>query len=84
MSEQTLEVGRDSTRQQDPCLRRRPHVCRGSLPHAALARRNEVLGEKAEAGYLTEDEAMALTHRLLRENAVRFFRLLPNLRKGCP
>jgi hypothetical protein len=49
----------------------------GAYAHAALARRNvaKVLAEKVEAGYLTEDEAMALAHRLLRENAVRFFRL---------
>ena len=42
-----------------------------------MARRNvaEVLVEKVEAGYLTEDEAIALAHKLLYGNAAAFFRL---------
>jgi len=49
----------------------------GTYAHAALARSNvaEVLAEKVEMGYLAEDEAITLAHRLLRENAVQFFRL---------
>ena len=49
----------------------------GTYAHAVLARSNvaQVLAEKVEAGYLTEDEAVALAHKLLRENAVQFFRL---------
>ena len=49
----------------------------GTYAHAVLARSNvaQVLAEKVEAGYLTEDEAVTLAHKLLRENAVKFFRL---------
>jgi hypothetical protein len=50
----------------------------GTYVHSRLARDNvaAVLTEKAEAGYLTEEEAMALASKLLRDNALRFFRLL--------
>jgi len=49
----------------------------GAYAHAVMARSNitQVLTEKVETGYLTEAEAMALAHKLLRENASRFFRL---------
>ena len=49
----------------------------GAYAHSRMARSNvaEVLAEKVEMGYLTEDEAIALAHKLLRENAVRFLRL---------
>jgi predicted TIM-barrel fold metal-dependent hydrolase len=49
----------------------------GTYGHACMARSNvaKVLAEKVETSYLTEDEAVALAHRLLRENAVQFFRL---------
>jgi predicted TIM-barrel fold metal-dependent hydrolase len=49
----------------------------GTYAHARMARRNvaEVLVEKVEAGYLTEDEAIALAHNLLHGNAATFFRL---------
>lgn len=47
----------------------------GAYAHARMARDNvaRVLTDKVEIGYLTEDEAMTLAHKLLRENAVRFF-----------
>jgi hypothetical protein len=47
----------------------------GAYAHARLARHNvaAVLAEKVEARYLTEDEAVSLAHKLLRENAVRLF-----------
>jgi predicted TIM-barrel fold metal-dependent hydrolase len=49
----------------------------GAYAHSRMARSNvaQVLAEKVEAGYLTEGEAIALGHKLLRENAARFFRL---------
>jgi len=49
----------------------------GAYAHSRMARSNvaQVLTEKVEAGYLTEDEAIAVGHKLLRENAARFFRL---------
>ena len=49
----------------------------GAYAHSRLARDNvaAVLTEKVEAGYLTEEEAVALANKLLRENALRFFRL---------
>ena len=49
----------------------------GAYAHSRIARDivAEVLTEKAEAGYLTEDEAMGLAARLLRENALQIFRL---------
>ncbi len=47
----------------------------GAYAHSRLARENvaQVLTEKVLAGYLTEDEALALARRLLRENGLRFF-----------
>jgi predicted TIM-barrel fold metal-dependent hydrolase len=49
----------------------------GTYGHACMARNNvaKVLAEKVEMDYLTEDEAVALARRYLRENAIRFFRL---------
>ena len=49
----------------------------GSYGHSVMARRavSRVLTEKVEDGYLTEDEAVALARRILRENAAEFFRL---------
>jgi predicted TIM-barrel fold metal-dependent hydrolase len=49
----------------------------GAYAHARLARQNvaTVLAEKVKASYLTEDEARSLAYKLLRENAIRFFRL---------
>jgi predicted TIM-barrel fold metal-dependent hydrolase len=49
----------------------------GTYSHAVMARSNvaQVLTEKVEMGYLAEDEAMALAHRLLHDNAAAFFRL---------
>jgi predicted TIM-barrel fold metal-dependent hydrolase len=49
----------------------------GTYAHSRLARGNvaTVLTEKVESGYLTEDEAVQLARQLLRENAIRFFRL---------
>jgi predicted TIM-barrel fold metal-dependent hydrolase len=47
----------------------------GAYAHARLARQNVaiVLAEKVRAAYLTEEEARSLAHKLLRENAIRFF-----------
>ena len=49
----------------------------GAYAHAALARDDVavVLAEKVEGRYLTEDEAVTMAHKLLRENGARFFRL---------
>jgi hypothetical protein len=49
----------------------------GAYAHSRMARRGvaQVLAEKVEGGYLTEDEAIVLARKLLRENAVQFFRL---------
>ena len=49
----------------------------GTYAHACIARRNlaEVLTQKVQDGYLSEDEAVVLAHKLLRHNAVRLFRL---------
>jgi len=49
----------------------------GAYAHAVMARNNvaQVLSEKVEAGYLTETEAMTMAHKLLCDNASRFFRL---------
>ena len=49
----------------------------GAYGHSVMARRvvSRVLTEKVEDGYLTEDEAVALARRILRENAAEFFRL---------
>jgi len=49
----------------------------GAYAHAVMARNDvaQVLTEKVEAGYLTEDEAVSLAHKLLHDNAARFFQL---------
>jgi uncharacterized protein len=49
----------------------------GVYAHARMARENvaRVLTEKVEAGYLDEDEAVSLAHKLLHDNAARFFGL---------
>ncbi len=49
----------------------------GAYAHARLARDNvaQVLAEKVAAGYLTEDEAVVLAHKLLHDNAAKFFGL---------
>jgi hypothetical protein len=49
----------------------------GAYGHSVMARRvvSRVLTEKVEDGYLSEDEAVALARRILRENAAEFFRL---------
>jgi hypothetical protein len=49
----------------------------GAYAHSRMARDNvaRVLAEKVETGYLAEDEAVGLAHKLLRENAARFFRI---------
>jgi predicted TIM-barrel fold metal-dependent hydrolase len=49
----------------------------GAYGHSVMARRvvSRVLTEKVEDGYLTENEAVALARRILRENAAEFFRL---------
>ena len=49
----------------------------GAYGHSALARRvvSRILTEKIEAGYLTEDEALRLARRLLRENPAELYRL---------
>ena len=49
----------------------------GSYAHSRMARSNvaQVLAEKVKTGYLTEDEAILLAHKVLHDNAVRFFRL---------
>jgi predicted TIM-barrel fold metal-dependent hydrolase len=49
----------------------------GAYAHSRMARRGvaQVLAEKVEGGYLTEDEAIVLARKLLRENAAQFFRL---------
>jgi predicted TIM-barrel fold metal-dependent hydrolase len=49
----------------------------GAYGHSVMARRvvSRALTEKVEDGYLTEDEAVTLAQRILRENAASFFRL---------
>jgi len=49
----------------------------GAYAHAEMARDNlsRVLAEKVMTGYLREDEACTLAHKLLRTNAVRFYGL---------
>jgi len=49
----------------------------GAYAHAQMARADivQVLAEKVEAHYLTEDEAIRLAHKILRENAKTFFGL---------
>jgi hypothetical protein len=49
----------------------------GAYAHSRMARSNvaEVLAEKVSSGYLNEAEALTLAHMLLRDNAIRFFRL---------
>ena len=49
----------------------------GAYAHSRMARDNvaDVLAEKVADGYLREDEAIALAHGLLRDNALTFFRL---------
>jgi predicted TIM-barrel fold metal-dependent hydrolase len=49
----------------------------GSYGHSVMARRvvSRVLTEKAEDDYLTEEEAVALARRILRENPAALYRL---------
>ncbi|MEA2063085.1 MAG: amidohydrolase family protein, partial [Gemmatimonadota bacterium] len=49
----------------------------GVYGHSLVARQMvaETLAEKVEAGYFTEDEAVEIARRLLRENAIDIFRL---------
>ncbi len=49
----------------------------GSYGHSVIARDNvaQVLAEKVQAGYLSEDEAVGMAGKLLRENVQHFFRL---------
>jgi hypothetical protein len=49
----------------------------GAYAHSRMARDDvaEVLSDKTADGYLTETEAVALAHALLRDNALSFFRL---------
>jgi hypothetical protein len=49
----------------------------GAYAHSSMARGTvaEVLAEKVESGYFTESEVFTLAHMLLRDNAIRFFRL---------
>ena len=49
----------------------------GSYGHSVMARRavSRVLTEKVEDGYLTEDEAVALAQRILRDNPATLYRL---------
>ncbi len=47
----------------------------GAYAHAVMARENvtRVLVEKVESGYLSEEEALVLAHKLLHDNAAAFF-----------
>lgn len=49
----------------------------GAYAHAQMARADvaQVLTEKVETRYLTEDEAIGLARKILRENAKKFFGL---------
>ncbi|MBI5091806.1 MAG: amidohydrolase family protein [Candidatus Hydrogenedentes bacterium] len=49
----------------------------GAYEHCKIARRvaHEVLSQKVEGGYLSEEEARWLADRILRENAASLFRL---------
>jgi hypothetical protein len=49
----------------------------GAYGHSVLARRvvRRVLTEKVQDGYLTEDEALRLAQRMLRENPAELYRL---------
>jgi hypothetical protein len=49
----------------------------GAYGHSVMARRvvSRVLTEKIEDGYISEDEAVTLAQRILRENAASLFRL---------
>lgn len=49
----------------------------GAYGHSVMARRvvSQVLTEKVEGGYLTEEEAAALARRILRENPAALYRL---------
>ena len=49
----------------------------GAYAHAQMARADvaQVLAEKVETRYLTEDEAIGVARKILRENAKRFFGL---------
>jgi len=51
----------------------------GAYAHSRIARRNvaDVLTQKVLDAYLSEDEAVNLAHKLLRDNASRLFRLSP-------
>ena len=52
-------------------------IVEGAYGHSWLARQvvNRVLAEKVEAGYFSEDEAVAFGRMILRENAKAFFAL---------
>ena len=54
----------------------------GSYGHAVMARRvvSEVLCEKIESGYLSEDEARHIAVRILRDNAIELYGLQRFLR----
>ena len=49
----------------------------GVWAHAAMARENvaAVLAEKVLAGYFTEEDAVALAVKVLRQNAIHVYRL---------
>ncbi|KAA3658860.1 MAG: hypothetical protein DWQ10_10265 [Calditrichaeota bacterium] len=51
--------------------------------HSVMARRivAEVLIEKVESGYLSEEEAIAVARRILRQNALEVFRMQGQTRK---
>lgn len=53
------------------------HILEGTYGHSRLARQviAQVLGEKVEAGYCTQKEAIAFGQRLLRDNAKCLFGL---------
>ena len=52
----------------------------GAYGHCKIARRAvcNVLSRKVESGYLSEEEALDLAKKILRENAAAFYKLEPN------
>jgi hypothetical protein len=70
-------MDRDGARQQDHGVRGDYTAPESAYAHSGIARANvaRVLTEKVESGYLSEEEAVTLAHRLLRENGPRFLGL---------
>ena len=56
-------------------------VAEGSYAHAVLCREvvSKILAEKVAAGYWTEKEALQFARAVLRENAIRVFKLQPEM-----